>query len=74
MAEYTVHTDCEYTRRKNYHVIVDRHKQVIWKGKLWTDVLDWFYSQGVLRFRCETRHKLFIVDLYPLDPGKEPNK
>ena len=50
-----VYSDCSITRRKRFHLIADEEDTIIWKTRLWSEIMVWLEQQGHMQYehRCE---------------------
>ena len=55
---YTIFPDAEITRRKRYHLVQNSKNEIVWRARLFTEIIEWLYEQGCARARvvCEDDH------------------
>jgi hypothetical protein len=64
---YRVHADCQLTRRKRHHILVDRAGNVVFRSRWWADILEWLANEGQTHYSVETDR-----DTYATASARQP--
>lgn len=67
---YTIHADCEITRRKRFHLIEDDRGEIVWRTRLYSEAVLWMVDREQMRYRLVSEAGTFIIGMQAV-PDRE---
>ncbi len=62
---FTIQADCEISRRKRLHVVLDEHDTTQWTGPTIVDAFVWLYENGHQQVEIQNDKNKFAIRFEP---------
>ena len=56
-----VYSDCQITRRKRFHLVADEQDVILWKTRLWSEIIVWLEREGYQEYEHRSEAGNFVV-------------